>query len=45
MSEQNKPFVVTDRRKFTFDGELRPDAEPSHAERRARSGYAGRGTS
>ena len=29
MSEQNKPFVVTDRRKFTLDGELRPDAELS----------------
>ncbi len=29
MSEQNKPFVITDRRKFTMDGELRPDADPS----------------
>jgi len=29
MSEQNKPFVVTDRRKFTLDGTPRPDAEPS----------------
>ena len=29
MSEQNKPFVVTDRRKFTLEGELRPDADPS----------------
>jgi len=29
MAEQNKPFVVTDRRKFTLDGELRPDADPS----------------
>jgi hypothetical protein len=29
MSEQNKPFVITDRRKFTLDGELRPDADPS----------------
>jgi hypothetical protein len=29
MSEQSKPFVVTDRRKFTMDGELRPDADPS----------------
>jgi hypothetical protein len=29
MPEQNKPFVVTDRRKFTLDGELRPDADPS----------------
>jgi hypothetical protein len=30
MSEQNKPFVITDRRKFTAEGELRPDAEASH---------------
>ncbi len=29
MPEQAKPFVVTDRRKFTMDGELRPDADPS----------------
>ncbi|WP_353072220.1 DUF1844 domain-containing protein [Tunturiibacter gelidiferens] len=29
MPEQNKPFVVTDRRKFTIDGEPRPDADPS----------------
>jgi len=29
MSEQNKPFVVTDRRKFTLDGTPRPDADPS----------------
>jgi|ERR1700723_254218 len=29
MPDQNKPFVVTDRRKFTMDGELRPDADPS----------------
>lgn len=29
MSEQNKPFVVTDRRKFNLDGELRHDAAPS----------------
>ena len=29
MSEQNKPFVVTDRRKFTLDGEVRTDADPS----------------
>ncbi len=29
MSEKNKPFVVTDRRKFTMDGEPRPDADPS----------------
>jgi hypothetical protein len=29
MSDQNKPFVVTDRRKFTSDGTPRPDADPS----------------
>jgi hypothetical protein len=29
MSEQNKPFVVTDRRKFASDGTPRPDADPS----------------
>jgi hypothetical protein len=29
MPEQAKPFVVTDRRKFTMDGEPRPDADPS----------------
>ena len=29
MPEQNKPFVVTDRRKFTIEGEPRPDADPS----------------
>jgi hypothetical protein len=29
MSELNKPFVVTDRRKFTMEGEPRPDADPS----------------
>jgi hypothetical protein len=29
MSEQNKPFVVTDRRKFSMDGTPRPDADPS----------------
>src|ERR1700730_14921623 len=34
MSEQNKPFVVTDRRKFTMDGEIRPDADPSPAKER-----------
>lgn len=28
MSEQNKPFVVTDRRKFSSDGTPRPDADP-----------------
>jgi hypothetical protein len=36
MAEQNKPFVITDRRKFTLDGELRPDADPS-PEREARA--------
>jgi hypothetical protein len=35
MSEQNKPFVVTDRRKFTLDGTPRPDADPP-SEREAR---------
>jgi hypothetical protein len=30
MSEQNKPFVVTDRRKFSLDGTPRPDADVSH---------------
>jgi len=34
MSEQNKPFVVTDRRKFTMDGDIRPDADPSPAKER-----------
>jgi Domain of unknown function (DUF1844) len=29
MPEQSKPFVVTDRRKFTLDGDPRPDADPS----------------
>jgi hypothetical protein len=29
MSEPNKPFVITDRRKFTVDGDPRPDADPS----------------
>lgn len=34
MPEGNKPFVVTDRRKFTMDGEVRPDADrPPPAER------------
>jgi hypothetical protein len=27
MAEQNKPFVVTDRRKFSLDGTPRPDAD------------------
>jgi hypothetical protein len=29
MTEQKKPFVVTDRRKFTLDGQPRLDADPS----------------
>ncbi len=29
MSESSKPFIVNDRRKFTLDGEPRPDAAPS----------------
>ena len=29
MAEQNKPFVITDRRRYTMDGEVRADAEPS----------------
>ena len=34
MPEGNKPFVVTDRRKFTMDGEVRPDADrPAEVER------------
>lgn len=28
MSEQNKPFVITDRRKFNLDGEPRADVSP-----------------
>ena len=28
MPDQNKPFVVTDRRRFTTDGTPRPDADP-----------------
>jgi hypothetical protein len=39
MPEQNKPFVVTDRRKFTLDGEPRPDADPS-PERESRTAVA-----
>ncbi len=33
MAEANKPFVVTDRRKFTMEGDVRPDAERSTDER------------
>ena len=29
MSDQSKPFVVTDRRRHTMEGDLRPDADPS----------------
>ena len=36
MAEQNKPFVVTDRRKFNLDGELRPEAERGADEERER---------
>jgi hypothetical protein len=39
MSEQNKPFVITDRRKFTLDGTPRPDADPS-PERESRAAPA-----
>src|SRR5437868_1100997 len=28
MSDEKKPFTVTDRRHFTAEGEARPDAEP-----------------
>ncbi len=35
MAESNKPFVVTDRRKFTLDGEVRPDAVRSDEDRPA----------
>ena len=31
MPEQNKPFVITDRRRFNSEGELRPDVDPSPA--------------
>ena len=43
MSEQNKPFVVTDRRKFTLDGTPRPDADPS-PEREAQEAREAAGT-
>lgn len=33
MPESNKPFVVTDRRKFTSEGELRPEAADAAEER------------
>jgi hypothetical protein len=29
---ENKPFIITDKRKFTMEGDLRQDAEASHAE-------------
>ena len=32
MSEQNKPFVITDRRKFTAEGELRTDADTTRTD-------------
>lgn len=34
MPEQNKPFVINDRRKFTAEGELRPDAPLSEERER-----------
>ena len=37
MPESNKPFVITDRRKFTKEGELRPDAEYTPSEPRSDS--------
>ncbi len=38
MPEGNKPFVVTDRRKFTMDGDVRPDADrPEPGERPERT--------
>lgn len=43
MAEQNKPFVVTDRRKFSLDGTPRPDADREHeAERPIESDAAER---
>lgn len=38
MSESNKPFVVTDRRKFTKEGELRPEAAQAAQEQAAAQG-------
>lgn len=32
MSEQNKPFVITDRRRINAEGETRPDAPPRETE-------------
>ena len=37
MSEQNKPFVVTDRRKFTMDGNSAPRRRPIARARTART--------
>ncbi len=34
MSESNKPFVVTDRRKFTTEGDLRPDVAQAQTEQK-----------
>ena len=34
MSDKPLPFVITDRRKFTSEGEARPDADPSPARER-----------
>ena len=36
MSESNKPFVITDRRKFTKEGELRPDSEANREQEQER---------
>jgi len=40
MPEQNKPFVVTDRRKFTMDGTPRPDADASTESEERQSEHA-----
>lgn len=37
MSEPTKPFVVNDRRKFTMEGDLRPDVETPKKEEEVRS--------
>jgi hypothetical protein len=37
MPEDNKPFIVTDRRKFSLDGSPRPDAKPSLEEETAQA--------
>ena len=40
MPEGSKPFVVTDRRKFTMDGQPRPDADPSPEKESPRAAVA-----